>query len=244
MSRLGGKCEPPFGLPAIASHPGQRGDPTCKEAIVPAGKGVSSRLASTKFFNNPLKHPQRHSLWSIFRIPALDGAVRFDSGEALPGGPFNGSICFSKMPRAGCDSHGIEINHRFQLRANPGSLKAGIAVRRIKHGLNVGFSNDPGEIASTPAEQGTQQPAFWLSRHWGVRSHGRKTANTGTARQPHQQRFCLIIGMVGCRDCRHAIHDGPLTKRVISRRPRALLQRRSRKQCKGQGGVLNAALFA
>lgn len=210
---------------------------------MPSREGVSAGLAGTIFFDNPLKHPQRHNFWNIAWIPIPDAAVRLDCGETAPGCPFNGGIRFSKMPRAGGEGQGVEIDHRGQLRAHPGSLEPVIAVRGVQYRFNPGFSDDHGQIASTPAEQGAQQRAFWPSGQWRIRSHGRKTTNTATPGQPHQQRFGLIICMVGSCDSGQAVLNGPLTERRIAGLPCALLQGRPWPQCNCQSGVLNAKLF-
>ncbi len=148
---------------------------------MPTREGVSAWPTDPKVFDNALKHPQRHRPWHIIRIPIPDTPLCSDCGKAARGCPFNGFIRFGKMPRAGSDDQRIETLVAAQLRTQSGSLETDVTVRGIKHGFDAGSGNNPGQIASAPAEQRTKQTALLLSGQRRTGSHGRKTANASSA---------------------------------------------------------------
>lgn len=230
----------PFRPPAVAAHPGECGNLACGETVVPTRQGISTRLWAAQIEQDTFKHAKRHDPGNTPMIPAGDAARGSHSRQALLGRPIDGCIGFRKMPRTGRNRLRIDFRQAGQHRAHPDPLEALIPIRRIKHRLDSGSDYDLREIVTAPAEQRAEQKAITVPRQRGNSTHGRKPANARTAREPHHQRFCLIVGMMCRCDRSQSMAHRPFAKRFITRLARPLLQGRARQQRDCQGFVRNA----
>ena len=95
-----------------------------------------------------------------------------------------------------------------------------------------------------PAKERTQQGKFRSARHHRDPPHARQAPYPGTPIEPHEQSFCLIIGVVSRHQCGKTLQFGPIPESRIARRARTFLHGRTGPEIECEACMGNSAIRA
>ena len=141
----------------------------------------------------------------------------------VAGRPSQGSIRLAQMGEAPPDRADVDIRQLCQRLADSDALELGVRIARVLDGGDAGVGADLFEFGAAPAQQRPDQAYVGAGRGYGS-AHSGEALHPGATAKAHDERFDLIVEVMGRHQGIEAALPGPARKHSIARIASPFLQ--------------------